>query len=69
MITSPPFMSSTPGPLADAGADALELLERAVRLEHGVEMPDQEDTRTGRWMIRDEVTGALEARRRPPIAF
>ena len=52
----------------DAGAlrglvvDALELLERAVALEHGVEVADEQHPRTLAGMIRDQVAGALERR-------
>ena len=52
----------------DAGAarvrlvDPLELLERAVRFEHRVEMADQQDLRSRPGMLGDEVPGALERR-------
>ena len=46
MTTSPPFMSMMPGPRAVLLVEALELLERAVLLEHRVEMTDQQDARS-----------------------
>ena len=45
ITTSPPFMSMMPGPRARLLVDPLEALERAVRLEHGVEMADEQDAR------------------------
>ena len=62
MTTSPPFMSMMPGPARGPLVDALELLERAVRLEHRVEMADEQDARPGARMLGDEMAGALERR-------
>ena len=58
-MTSPPFMSMTPGPRA-VRVDTLELLERTVGFEHGVEMSDEQDARSGARMIGDEMSRALE---------
>ena len=62
MTTSPPFMSMTPGPRAVFVVEPLELLERAVGLEHGVEVADEQDVRPGPGMVGDEVAGAVQRR-------
>ena len=51
-----------PGPFARLVVDALELLERAVALEHGVEVADEQHPRPLAGMVRDQVAGALERR-------
>src|SRR3954466_15747469 len=40
----------------------LESLEWAARLEDGIEMSDEQELRSGAWMLGDEMAGALERR-------
>jgi hypothetical protein len=40
--------------------DALEALERMIRLEHGIEMADQQHVPAAAWMLGDQVPGASE---------
>ena len=49
-----------PRPARGMRVEALELLERAIRLEHRVEMSDQQNPRSGSGMIRDEMAAALD---------
>ena len=62
MMTPPPFMSMIPGPRAVAVVEALELLKRAVGLEHSVEMTDEQESPAAAGMIGDQVARALERR-------
>ena len=57
------------GPLRRGRAEPLELLERAVRLEHGVEVTDQQHARTGAGMVRHEMAGPLERRAVDPAGL
>ena len=50
-----------PGPVARLVVDPLERLERAVALEHRVEVADEDDARSLARMVGDQVPGALEA--------
>jgi hypothetical protein len=47
-------------PARRACVDALELLEGTVRLEHGVEMSDEQNPRSGSRMIGDEMSAAFD---------
>ena len=62
MTTLPPFMSVVPGPRARVPLEALEALEGAVLLEHGVEVADEQDAQRGRVPrpLRDQMAGAAE---------
>ena len=62
MMTSPPFMSITPGPLRCSLVDSLKRLKGVVGLEDRVEVADQEKARASAWMVGDEMAGALERR-------
>ncbi len=57
MTTSPPLSSPMPGPVARLPA-RVEALERAVGLEHRVEMADQEDVAAAAAMGGDDMAGA-----------
>src|SRR4029434_200642 len=45
----------------------LELLERAVGLENGVEVADEDDACRGTGVIRDEVSGASDSLSLDPL--
>ena len=62
MMTSPPFMSMMPGPRRLTVVEPLELLERTVGLEHGVEMANEENPPPRPRTVGDEVSRAIERR-------
>ena len=61
MMTSPPFMSMMPGPRASCPT-AARSAGTGGRLEHGVEVADQQEVRPAPTVFRDQVPGAIERR-------